>query len=57
MRFFWFLPFLVSSLAVAAPAYAAAGTPLPEPSGLALLAMGVAGVAIGRWLSSKNNRG
>ncbi|MFK4871922.1 PEP-CTERM sorting domain-containing protein [Novosphingobium sp. ZW T3_23] len=35
------------------PAFAADATRLPEPSGLFLLAMGVAGVVIGRQFSSK----
>nr|WP_237449701.1 PEP-CTERM sorting domain-containing protein [Novosphingobium silvae] len=37
----------------ATPAHAAGGIPLPEPSSLLLLAMGVVGVAVGRRLSSK----
>lgn len=48
-----FLPALVPALLAAAPAHASGGTPLPEPSGLFLLSMGVAGVIIGRRLSSK----
>lgn len=38
-------------------AHAASGSvPLPEPSALLLLALGVAGVAIGRQFSSKRPR-
>ena len=33
---------------VAAPAHAGGGTPVPEPSHLALFALGVVGVIIGR---------
>lgn len=35
------------------PAWASGGVPLPEPSGLMLLGLGVAGVIVGRHLSSK----
>lgn len=37
------------------PAFAAEATRLPEPSGLFLLAMGVAGVVIGRRFSRKRS--
>jgi hypothetical protein len=39
--------------AVPFPAHAAGGIPLPEPSSMLLLAMGVVGVAVGRRFSSK----
>jgi len=48
-----YLPALVPAFVAASPAHAAGGIPLPEPSSMLLLAMGVAGVAIGRKLSSK----
>ncbi len=51
-----YLPALVPALLVAAPAHASGGTPLPEPSSLFLLSMGVAGVIIGRHLSSKRRQ-
>jgi hypothetical protein len=39
------------------PAWAGSGSvPLPEPSALFLMALGVAGVAIGRKFSSKRPR-
>ena len=45
---------LLVSLTAASPAYAGGGgVPLPEPSSMLLLAMGVTGVAIGRRLSNK----
>jgi PEP-CTERM motif len=44
---------LLLGLAPASPAVAAGSVPLPEPSALFLLALGVAGVAIGRKFSSK----
>lgn len=44
---------LLPALVVAVPAHAAGITALPEPSSLFLLGMGVAGVIIGRKLSSK----
>jgi hypothetical protein len=47
------LPALALPLLAATPAHAAGGIPLPEPSSLLLLAMGVVGVAVGRRLSSK----
>lgn len=47
------LPALVPALVASAPAHAAGGIPLPEPSSMFLLAMGVVGVAVGRKFSSK----
>lgn len=44
------LPFIL--LFVAAPAEAA-GTPLPEPSNLALFGLGLAGLVIGRRMAAK----
>ncbi|AXB77554.1 PEP-CTERM sorting domain-containing protein [Novosphingobium sp. P6W] len=57
MKIFRYLPALVPFFALSSPAYAAGGIPLPEPSSMFLLAMGVAGVAIGRKLSSKRGDG
>ncbi|KHK90063.1 PEP-CTERM sorting domain-containing protein [Novosphingobium malaysiense] len=56
MPFFKYLPALIPALAVAVPAHASVGTPLPEPSGLLLLSLGVAGVVVGRHMSSKRGR-
>lgn len=42
-----------ASLLLAAPAHAAGSIALPEPSGMMLLALGVAGVLIGRAVSGK----
>ncbi|EIZ78903.1 hypothetical protein WSK_2446 [Novosphingobium sp. Rr 2-17] len=48
------IPALCAMLVVASPAYATGGgVPLPEPSSLFLLGMGVAGVALGRRFSRK----
>ncbi|GGC31619.1 hypothetical protein GCM10011371_18800 [Novosphingobium marinum] len=43
------------SLALAAPAYAAGSTPLPDPDGMTLLALGLAGLIIGRRWASKRS--
>ena len=52
-----YLPALALVLFAADPALASGGgTPLPEPSGLLLLGLGIAGVAIGRRLSSRRER-
>lgn len=40
-------------LFLATPAQAAAGTPLPEPSNLALFGLGLAGLVIGRRMAAK----
>ncbi|MCJ2179725.1 PEP-CTERM sorting domain-containing protein [Novosphingobium sp. 2580] len=53
--FFRYFPAALPALLTAAPAGASAGTPLPEPSGLFLLGLGVAGVIVGRQLSSRKN--
>lgn len=50
------LPALLPALFIADPALASAGTQLPEPSGLLLLGLGIAGVAIGRRLSSRRGK-
>jgi hypothetical protein len=43
------------ALLAASPAYASGGIELPEPSGLLLLGMGVAGAILGRRFSTKND--
>lgn len=45
------LPPLLILLMAAAPAHAWAGIQIPEPSNLALFALGLIGVAVGRRLS------
>jgi hypothetical protein len=47
---------MLPALIMAVPARAAAGTPLPEPSSLFLLGIGVTGVVLGRRLASRKNR-
>lgn len=58
MRFLpTFLLAAVATFASTVPAMAGTGSvPLPEPSALFLLTLGVAGVAIGRKFSSKRPR-
>lgn len=56
MRLLRYLPALWPALLAADPALASGGTPLPEPSGILLLGLGIAGVAIGRRLSSRRTR-
>ncbi|MFS0850113.1 PEP-CTERM sorting domain-containing protein [Novosphingobium panipatense] len=47
------LPAIIAASLPPFPAHAAGGIPLPEPSGLMLLGIGVAGVVIGRRFSVK----
>lgn len=47
---------LVGILLGALPAHAADGVSLPEPSGLLLLGLGIAGVALGRRFSRRRER-
>lgn len=53
MNILKYLPALAPMIVASSPAYAAGGIPLPEPSSMLLLALGVAGVAIGRKFSTK----
>jgi len=48
-----YLPAALVLLTAASPAWASGGIILPEPSGAFLLALGAAGVAIGRKFSTK----
>ena len=43
----------IASVALAEPAHAESLVKLPEPSGAALLALGLAGVLLGRHLAGK----
>jgi len=53
VKFIRSLTVTIPALLVANPAWASVGTPLPEPSGALLMALGAAGVLIGRKLSTK----
>ncbi|HUD30345.1 MAG TPA: PEP-CTERM sorting domain-containing protein [Novosphingobium sp.] len=53
MKILSYLPALAPTVLASSPAYAAGGIPLPEPSSMFLLALGVVGVAVGRRFSSK----
>lgn len=46
------LPFALASV----PAYASGGMPLPEPSSLFLLGLGVTGLVVGRRLATRKGR-
>jgi hypothetical protein len=46
--------FVLTTLLASSPAFAEGSTPLPEGSNLALFAIGIAGVLIGRKASSRN---
>jgi hypothetical protein len=53
VKFIRSLTVTIPALLAASPAWASVGTPLPEPSGALLMALGAAGVLIGRKLSTK----
>ena len=44
---------VLSALSAASPAWAGGSTPIPEPTDLTLLAMGLAGLIIGRRAAKK----
>lgn len=48
-----YLPTLIAALFVAVPVHASDGIPLPEPSSLFLLGMGITGVVVGRRFSRR----
>lgn len=50
-----FLLTAVPAFLASVPAHAATGTPLPEPSGLFLLGIGVAGVIVGRRFANRKD--
>ncbi|WP_229814059.1 PEP-CTERM sorting domain-containing protein [Novosphingobium colocasiae] len=50
------MPTVLPALLIAAPAHAAGGVVLPEPSSMLLFTLGTAGVVIGRKLSAKRPR-
>jgi hypothetical protein len=41
---------------IASPAFAQAGTPIPEPTDFAMFALGVAGLILGRQTSRRSPR-
>ncbi|MFM5918100.1 MAG: PEP-CTERM sorting domain-containing protein [Novosphingobium sp.] len=47
------LAIALGTWALAAPAWAAGSTPIPEPTDITLLAMGLAGLIIGRRAAKK----
>ncbi|GGB95062.1 hypothetical protein GCM10011494_11890 [Novosphingobium endophyticum] len=56
MRSLRYLPSAVCAWLAPVPAFAAGAAVLPEPSSLALLGIGIAGVILGRHLSSRKPR-
>ena len=45
--------FLLAGAVIAAPAHAAGGTPIPEPSNMALFGLGLTGLIVGRMIARR----
>ncbi|MXP45905.1 PEP-CTERM sorting domain-containing protein [Altererythrobacter luteolus] len=45
--------FLLAGAVIASPAHAGGGTPIPEPSNMALFGLGLTGLIVGRMIARR----